>query len=308
MNTKQLLKLIAENRDLVQRSNAHAYEHLQLLNKEYTHLWNEEVILSIELNNSIAEAQFNSDHDKAIANSLRVLAKYDRSAHQLLVIRHYLVLGRCYANTGEFEKAEQYLFAGLEKIKSNQPEYIALKIDMLHILTMNEQIAGRGPVKSVEYLIEALNLVGEKDTKRRANCLMALGNVYVNADIIDQALINYLAAVPAFEENYDLAGMANVYCNIGTCYLKREDFPEAISYMQKALKLRIKVGSPEALSISYYNLGLVYKGKRELDRAEELFLKCKDILVRTNNKPFLKDTEDELRAIEVLRSKSALIG
>jgi tetratricopeptide (TPR) repeat protein len=308
MTSKQLLKLISENRELLQSSNYHAYEHLQILNSDYKDLWNEEVTINIELSNSIAEVQFNSNFQKAIENSLRIIDRYENSIGSNDLIRHYLVVGRCYANTGEFEKAEQYLFAALHKIHNRDAVFIALKVDILHVLTMNEQIAERGSDKSIKYLTEALELIGDSDDKRKAGCLMALGNVYINADMVDKALESYLAAVPTFEGNFDLAGMANIYCNIGTCYLKREDFPQAFDYFDKALQLRLKVGSPEALSISYYNLGLLYKGQRELDKAEELFFKCKDLILRTNNKPFLKDTEDEIAAVAGLRTKIAVIS
>ena len=303
MNSKQLLKILAENRTLIQQIHYNAYEHLQMLNKSYAHLHDEEVILSMELSNSIAEIQFHSRYEKAIENSLRVIDRYGNSIYSNYIISHYLVLGRCYANTGEFHKAEEYLLTALKRITSDEPILIGLKSDILHSLVMNEQIAERGPEKSIQYLTEALDLLKDENSNRKANCLMGLGNVYINADMIEEALENYNKAAVTYEHQFDLANMGNVYCNIGTCYLKMEDFPQAERYLEKSLELRIKVGSPEHLSISYYNLALVYKAQNNLDRAEELLLKCKDILVRTDSKPFIKDTEQQLAEIALLKNK-----
>ncbi len=303
MNSKQLLKILSENRTLIQQNHYNAYEHLQMLNKSYAHLHDEEVILNMELSNSIAEVQFHSHYEKAIENSLRIINKYDNSIFSNYIINHYLVLGRCYANTGEFQKAEGYLLTALKRITSDEPVFIGLKTDILHTLVMNEQIAERGPEKSIQYLNEALDLLKEENSNRKANCLMGLGNVYINADMLEQALEYYNKAAVTYEYQFDLSNMGNVYSNIGTCYLKMDDYSQAEKYLEKSLELRIKVGSPEHLSISYYNLALVCKAQNNLDRAEELLLKCKDILVRTDSKPFIKDTEERLAEIAQLKTE-----
>ena len=87
----------------------HAYEHLLMLNSDYGNFGGEEVELNLELNNSIAEMQFNSQFDIAIKNSLKILRKYKNSVYKIPVVNHYILLGRCYTNTGKFEKAEQSL-------------------------------------------------------------------------------------------------------------------------------------------------------------------------------------------------------
>ncbi len=308
MTNKQLLKHLLENRELLHRNHEHAYEHLQMLRKDYAHIKEEEVVLNMELNHNIAEMQFNSEYEKVIKNTLQVLQKYEHSVYKAPIIRHYILLGRCYANTGEFEKAEAILLRASEKISPDEPEFIGWKADIFHVLTMNEQIAERGPDKSIQYLTEAIALLKDDTSPRKANYLMGLGNVYINADMIDLALENYQAAANTFEQYFDLSNMGNVYSNIGTCYLKMDNYEQAEMYLEKSLDLRMKVGSPEHLSISYYNLALVCKAERKLDRAEELLLKCKDILIHTDSKPFLQDTEDQLNEVALLKSKQMALA
>lgn len=303
MTSKQLLKHLYENRELLHRNHAHAYEHLQTLIKDYAHHTDEEVVLNMELNRNIAEAQFHSEYEKVIQNCLQVIGKFKDSVYKGPIVRHYILLGRCYANTGEFKKAEEALFSALKMISPADADYVSWKVDILHVLTMNEQIAERGPDKSVQYLTEALDLLKDDNSPRKANCLMGLGNVYINADMVDLALENYQAAAVTFEHHFDLSNMGNVYSNIGTCYLKMDDYEQAEKYLEKSLELRMKVGSPEHLSISYYNLALVCKAEKKFDRAEELLLKCKDILLHTDSKPFLQDTEDQLAEVALLKNK-----
>ena len=66
MNTSQLLNLLYTNRELIQRNNFHALEHFQMLQKDYAHVAEEEVVLNIEFNKSLAEWHFYSKHNTAI--------------------------------------------------------------------------------------------------------------------------------------------------------------------------------------------------------------------------------------------------
>jgi len=298
MKNDQLLKLLITNRELIQRNNAHAEEHLQMLKKDYSGLDNEEIILNLELNNSLAEYHFHSHFPKAIENSLRVVEKYKDSQHKNIIARHYLLIGLCYAHIGDYENAKKFLRITLMTLTPNQPEFITTKTDTLVALAMNEEIAEKDHQKAIEYLEEALNMLQGKGSEiRKAACLMGLGNVYINTQNIERALEHYFAAADIYEQFFDLANMASAYSNVGTCYIETNSYEKAEQYLQKSLELRLKLGSPEQVSISYHNLALIYKHTDRLELAYDYLLKSRDILLQTGNKPSLMDTEELLKEV-----------
>ncbi len=306
MNVEQLLTQLRTNRDLIQRNNQHANEHLQMLKKDYSHLENEEVALSMALNSSLSELHFNSNYAQSSTISLAVLEKFSNSQHYGLVALHLKIIGNCYTNTGEFALAEKYLLQALEKCEAQSANCTQLRTDILHALAMNQEMIEEGSSKSIAWLTEAIELLDkpEMDAKK-ANCLMGMGNVYNNAGQVNEALRYYRLAADTFEKHYYLANMAAAYSNIGNCYIKLGDINEAERFLQKSLELRIKFASPDDLSISYYNLAVVHKERKHFDKAEECLLKSKEILERVGNKPYIAEVNDRLLELEQMRKSQA---
>lgn len=302
MNAAQLLQQIRTNRDLIARNNSHAFEHLQMLKSDYVHLVNEEITISLELNNSLAELYFNSNYEVALNNSLAILKRFSDSKYQTLLTAHMKIAGRCYSSLGEFELAEKYLLSALNGDDLKNIDYAINRADTLHVLAMNHEMIEEGSEKSIAYLNEAINLLtGKNQEVKRANCLMGLGNVYNNAEKVSEALKYYQLAADTYEEHYVLANMASAYSNIGNCYIKLADYDKAETFLQKSLELRIKFASPDDISISYYNLAIVFKERKDFSKAESHLLKSKEILERIGNKPYIAEVNDRLAELEQLR-------
>ncbi|HLP53125.1 MAG TPA: tetratricopeptide repeat protein [Chitinophagales bacterium] len=309
MNAQQLLKQIRINRDLIISHNLHAYEHLQMLKGDYPHLANEEVTISIELNNTLAELHYHSNYAGALQNSLHVVSQYSDTIHKNLLVLHLKVIGHCYTNTGEFRLAEDFLLRALSNLEASHAEYVLAKADILQTLAMNHEMIEEGSPKSIDYLTEAIEgLDEETHAVKRANCLMGLGNVYNNMDNIPMALKYYTQAAQTFEGKFVLSNMASAYSNIGNCHIKLGDFKKAETYLQKSLELRLKFSSPDDLSISYYNLAIVYKETGDYIKAEDFLIKSKQILEQIGNKPYISEVNDRLQELEVLRAKANKIS
>ena len=298
MNTSQLLSLLITNRELIQRNNAHALEHLQMLKKDYAHIADEEIILNLELNTSLAEFHFTSHHGKAIESSLHIVSQLQHSEHQNLIARHYRLIGHCYANTGEYELAKKHLLLALLHVTPSKPDFETIKADVLMTLAMNEEIAEKDHQKAIDYLQEAITLLDEEaHAIYKATCLMGLGNVYLNINQTHEALSYYQQAMEIYEQRFDLTNMACAYSNLGTCYINLEDYLRAENYLEKSLEMRLKFGTPDQISISYYNLAIVYQQTNRKHLALETLLKCKEILLRTDNKHFLNETEKLIKVV-----------
>lgn len=297
MTNSQFLKLLATNRELIQRNNVHAIEHLQMLKNDYGHLTDPEVALNIELNNSLLEIHFHSNHEAAINNSLRVIEKHRDCEFQNLVARHYWLIGQSLTNRGEYEKAREYLLLSLKTVVPSG-DYVVIKTDVLVGLAMNEEFENRGKGTAIRYLEEALLLLDHDDYAiRKASCLMGMGNVYLNAENVDEALKNYHAAAETYERFFDLANMAGAYSNLGTCYITLKDYAKAEKFLQKSLELRTKFGSPDHLAISYYNLAMVYNCTDRPQLAFDVLKKSKELLERSGNLHYMEGYDEILEEI-----------
>lgn len=307
MNKAQILKLLATNRELILQNNFHAAESLTELNKDCAGTTDEEIILNLELNNSLAELHFHSRYDKVIQNSLTIINKFKHSPLHLLLSSHYWLVGNCYALKGSFELAQENLFKAMKLANRVTPVPVGLKADIYLALTMNEQLNDKGPEKSIEYLEESLAMMKDDSTItiRKANTLMRLGNVYLNAGRNEEALEHYFSAASTFEHHFDLPNMACAYSNIGTVYINQKNYGEAKKHLEKSLELRVKVGSPDHLSISYYNLAIVYRDTKNYDAAKDMLQRSKDILIRTGAKPYLELTENMLEEVTLLGNKES---
>jgi len=127
MNTSQLLKLLYTNRELIQRNNIHALEHLQMLKNDYANATDEEVILHLELNSSLAEFHFHSNNNFVIENSSRVISKFQDTEHQNMLARHYWLVGHCQANKGEYETAKEQLQLALQAVTPDNTNFATIK-------------------------------------------------------------------------------------------------------------------------------------------------------------------------------------
>lgn len=303
MNTTQLLKLLVTNRELIVRNNAHAEEHLHMLAEDFAHIKDEEVLLALELNRSLAEKHLHSNYKKAIEISLKAIDTFKGSPHTFFIARHYWVVGHSYIQLGQHDEAEVNLNKSLQTVMDDEDSMTTIKTDALIALAMNEEFRNgfSGSPKAAEYIKQGLELLkDERFAIRRAGCLMGLGNVVINAGNNEEALQIYMQAAEIYEGVFDLVNMAAVYSNIGTCYIQRHQFDKAEEYLTKSLDLRVKLGAPDETSISYYNLAVVYKETNRLADARDLLLKSKEILLKTGNKPHLKKTNAQLKEVESL--------
>lgn len=299
MNKEQLLKQLRTNHELIGRNNEHAYDHLLMLKSDYAHLADEEIELYIELNTSLAMKYFRADYEGALDNSLAAIGRFEQTAYRYLLAQHQRLAGHVYAERAEYELAEKYLFMALDNTHAGDPDYESVRALILHTLAMVHEYKCDGPEKPIAYLTEAIALLSDEiHGARRATCMMGLGNIYNEAEQIEEALKYYLQAAEVYEDRFLLADMAAAYSNIGNCYTKLVDFDRAEKYLNKSLELRLKAGSPSAISISYYNLGVLYKERGELEKASDLFLQTKEQAERSGNRQFLEMIEDEIADLQ----------
>ena len=283
--------------------NQLALKQLETLQRDFTHLINEEIALNIAFNISLWELYFSSNYSKAIDNSMATLDRFKNSDNKYMLAMHLKMAGHCYAHTGEADLAERYLLEALETL-STDPEYCAIRADILHELAMTTEYRDATSEQIKDYLLSAIELLyGEKHKVRKANCLMGLGNYYNNINEMLLALEYYKQAAETFEQKNVVSNMGNCYSNMGSCYLKLRDYAEAQKYLDKALELRLQSGSPEQLGISWFNLGVLYKERREFALADEMLLKALHIVEQLGNKHFADHINQTIHQLELEKNK-----
>ena len=283
-----LLDIIAVNReDLMQGSNT-ALNILSMIHRNFDEEKDEEVVMSIALNDSIARMIYHADYARAIEISAGILDRYPNSLYPYFVTRHLGVMGRCQALSGLYKLADETLHRAIDIIETQlggSDEAYRHHADILHDLAMANSMATGAPDISMRYLEQALQILNNTAQEvRKGVVLMGLGNVRYGEGKVESALEYYLMASLIFDEQSNFSNLASVDSNIGLCYTDL-NIPElAESFLLRSLDLRQKIGNSDEIAISYYNLGRLFDKRGDIDQAILYFLSCRDYASRSINK------------------------
>ena len=97
MTSKQILDIIAANRDYLKIKSNNALQNLALLHHSFDTHTDEDIILSLSLNDSVAAIVFGADYAGAIALSQQVIDRFFGSRHIYYIASHEMLIGRCHA-------------------------------------------------------------------------------------------------------------------------------------------------------------------------------------------------------------------
>jgi Tfp pilus assembly protein PilF len=102
----------------------------------------------------------------------------------------------------------------------------------------------------------------------------------------------------------DKKGMAKAYGNLGVVYKSRGELDKAEQMYRKALAINEALGSKEGMAGDYANLGIVYFTRGDLDQAEALWKKSL-LLYQEMGHPNAKMIQQWLDKLARQRSSSA---
>lgn len=299
MKRTHLVKLITENRSMIQRHMQDAVQNLDLLKRDCLEINDDLLDLNLLLNAALVETCFHSRYDKALKISLKALEDFQQCRGSNAFSWHYRIAGECYIMLDHFEDAMHCLKQALLEVNEAEEDASLLKIESLLMLAMNNENKDIPGDESVELMSEAIALAEKSSYKSRlAGCHMGMGNVLQNRGRFKEALHYFELSAREFEKEYDLRDMAAAYSNIGTSYIGMQNFEKAEEYLLKSVELRRQFSSPDQLSISYHNLAIVYKEIGDLKRSREMLVLCRDILHAHGNKAFLESTHRMIEDLE----------
>ncbi len=170
-----------------------------------------------------------------------------------LVGRNCNSLGNAYCNLGKYDTAVIFYFKALEGYeKSNHAMGIASVYNNLGDTFYDQDKDDLG----IEYTKKALEIYEEKgEMKRAAVTLMNLGKMSHD----DQIAMDYFQrALSIHQENNDLRGVGGVNANIGSRYMKLEDYEAALPHFQEALRIAEQMGNQKRAASAKSSLGKIY--------------------------------------------------
>ncbi len=113
-----------------------------------------------------------------------------------------------------------------------------------------------------------------KDSKKlKATILNNTGNIYFNQGNYPLALEYWQKSLRIREEIGDKQGIGSSLSNIGVIYLNQGDAPLALEYYQKSLKIQSGIGYKQGVGIILTNIGNIYRNQGNYSLALEYYQK-----------------------------------
>ncbi|CAF0791750.1 unnamed protein product [Rotaria sordida] len=231
------------------------------------------------LHMNIAMAQTTLGHfDEAkeeLDNSYKCMIKARLPSDHPDFSQRLMNLGRICQHRGEYDKAYQFYKTALEMRKrALPPEHM----DLAKTLYNLGAVTGEAEIdyeKALMYLRKSLvineNAVGEEHPDT-ALVWSGIANVYECRNEHDKALKYQLKVLGLYQKIYhdqDHEDIARVLNNIGELYRRIKDYKQAFLYLNKALKMRIKIlgkDHPETGTV-HVNLAETYRDTNEYKKA-----------------------------------------
>ncbi|MCW3125631.1 MAG: MalT-like region [Bacteroidetes bacterium] len=280
MEPTHILEMLSTNREFLRRRSDTALSNLSMLHSSLDEVADEGVIISLALNDAIASMVFSADYAGAIRISQAVIDRFRNTKYVNLIASHEMLIGRCYTFTLDFDRAWEHLhmaeaiaFDALEIGDATR----TLRADILHEVGMTTMQSGRDKDEAIRCFEKALRILGhEGHNRRRAVCIMAIGNVRYAESRFGDAQNYYMRAEALLEETDDYYNLSAALCNLGVCHMCLGAYGIAEAYLTRSLEIRKRSGTYGDIAGSYYNLAALYEHRGELERAYKTMLISRD--------------------------------
>ena len=133
-------------------------------------------------------------------------------------------------------------------------------------------------------LSEAKNLNEKEKQKHVANTLGNLGVYYSLKADYPKALDYYQKALKIDEELNNKKGIATRLGSIGIVYFNQADYPKALDYYFKALKMAEELGNKNNIAVWLGNIGIVYKYQADYPKALDYYFRALKMAEELGNK------------------------
>lgn len=191
-----------------------------------------------------------ADAQTTFEKGLRLLERAGVSDDQKLSL--FGNLGYLYAEQEQWEHAVEFTRKTLQIAQAiERPDQVALS---LYNLGLHEAHQGHHS-KAREYFFESLELAQKYDIWEAEELLqVALGRQSFEAGDVDEAISHFQRVIEIEERVQDKAKIASIYFDIGTFYLSKQAYQDAMLYYEKGIALFEHLTDPEQQSIFLTNI------------------------------------------------------
>lgn len=179
------------------------------------------------------------------------------------------------------------------------PENINIKMDtsgIRQLFDLYMKTRKSNPYSALNYLHQAQVIAGNINNEEKiALILYHKGYLYRMLGIYNFAIKSYVAALNYFQKVNDKDMVAWIYLDIGNLYFIQKDKSNiAIEHYEKAIALFTELGEVQGVVVANNNIGLIYKDRKEYDKALNCFYKDVSLCNQIN------DTEDQVLALSYI--------
>lgn len=147
-------------------------------------------------------------------------------------------------------------------------------------------------VKALDVHLKALNVYENlRDKNGIARSYYNMGAIFLTQLNLPKSIEENTKALKIRDELFladsndieNNTARASIYNNLGNTYWAMKEFDKAMSYHQKALSIRSRLGYIEQVGFCYNNMGLVLASQKKFKEALEMHLKAKAINEQEGN-------------------------
>lgn len=152
----------------------------------------------------------------------------------------------------------------------------------------NQALAIITPVSTLEFGAGKAGMEKKEIRAIRATTLGSLGVYYFLKSDYPNAIDYYLKALKIDEELKNKKGMVARFGNIGNVYCVQGDYPKALDFDFKALKMAEELQDKKAIADNYIGIGIVYHNQEDFPKSVDYFFKALKIAEELNNKNLIE--------------------
>lgn len=178
-------------------------------------------------------------------------------------------IGVAYRKLYIFDKAEEYLLAGLQLLE--REEVGTLRFTLLNNLANvkykygNHKEGYELAKRALEGFVQQNHKSGEASTK------VTIAYYYLSVGKYAIALTHFLGTLKLLKTINNIPTEIAVNRGMGEVYLKMEAFKEALEYLQKAMELALKTGDDQELCEVYLAQGKAFAIQQQPQKAKDVY-------------------------------------
>jgi|GEM_PF-6265251 len=160
---------------------------------------------------------------------------------------------------------------------------------------------------SIEYASQALESAEHGSEELQLKVYQQLGELYLHADSISQAILLYRELLNKFPD-FDSLERSDVHLNLGIAYKNIGNYKNALLNYQKALTIIDPVKDSINGSLVFYNMGLLYTKLGDFENAINSYMEAhtRNILSGDNDSYFLAEVSNSVAALYLRLGNSVM--